>query len=272
MTSARPLQLRWVWVSTYLIAGCLATAIAAGVWLDGLHLGAFYFGFAGAGFAGAVIATAHSRGARSRETGIAAVLVGLLHLLMVLFESRPSTEAIAPYLSEPLSSAFVCFAGALAGSRLTLPRRAAFWFTSSRARLVVSSLLVMVGATYAHFEVIVFVSAFSEALSLGAGILLMFATPSLAIYVLQLVTKEDLTTHVATSFLLGASVVVAAFYASGASVIASLWISFMLFVFGGITYVLTLPGLTVGKTSPLREDMPAAPLPEAIVRSPSHTQ
>lgn len=267
MTSVRPLQLRWVWVSTYVIAGCLVTALATAVWLDSLPVGAFYVGFGGAGFVGAAIATAHSRGARSRETGIAAVIVGLLHIVMIVFQSRPNSEAVAPFLTEPLSTTFVCFVGALAGSRLTLTHRAAGWFAESRARLVLSSLLVLVGATYTHLEVIIFLSAVSEALALGAGILLMFATPSLAIYVLQLVTKEDLTTPVAASFVVGATGIVAAYYSTGTSLIACLWISFMLFVFGGIAYVLTLPGLTVGKTSLLRDQVPVAALPEAVARA-----
>jgi hypothetical protein len=274
MRSSQPLQVRWIWVSVYIISGCLFLAYSAFAAIDALPNGVFYTGFAGAGFVGAMLATAHSGGASVTETSIAAVVVGLLHLGLLIFGFGSDASDVLPQLAEPLSTTFVCFVGALAGGQLATRGRA-LQSAESLPRLSTTAMLVLIGATASHAAALVILGSVSAPLALSLGIFLLFTTPAIAGYALQLATSKDVT----PAFLYGiAAAGLASLLLLVAHHFAFDWhlfckgIMFAAFIalFGGFTLVLILPGILVAQTSGSKHPPRGARLPKALARIAAH--
>ncbi|MCP4444971.1 MAG: hypothetical protein GY811_06450 [Myxococcales bacterium] len=196
MGIARHLQLRWIWLSVYLIAGCLSSAYIVFALLDSLPSGIFFAGFGGACFIGAFLTTLHAGGARVAESGIAALAIGALNLAFLLVAARGDTVVALDRFSVPLSTTVICFAGALAGGQLGARRQWHDHVADSRLRLAITALLVLIGAGATHAGMIVVVAFFVPTLWMlfaGISIMLFFITPAVAGAALQLSTKKDVT-------------------------------------------------------------------------------
>ncbi|MCP4449065.1 MAG: hypothetical protein GY811_27580 [Myxococcales bacterium] len=271
MASSQRLQLRWVWLSLYIISGCLFLAYVAFAAMDALPGGVFYMGFGGAGFVGAIVASAHSGGANVAETSIAAVLVGILHLGLLVFQVEPGTAAIIPRLAEPLSTIFVCFAGAFAGGQLGSRGQGLAQAQESMPRLAATALLVLIGAIASHVTALVVLGGICASPTLILGVFLFFTTPAIAGYALQRSTGRDVT----SAFLFGIAT-------AGLAILALLvllptaydwnlvWkgilFMFLFIVTGGFTLVLVLPGILIAQTSEARQTQRRTRLPRACIR------
>lgn len=239
--------------------------------MDALPGGVFYAGFAGAGFVGAVVATAHSDGASVAEASIAAVFVGILHLGILLFGGTPST-GILPQLAEPLSTTFVCFAGAFAGGKLAVRPNNTKSERESASRLATTAILVLVGAAACHASLLVILETVSTPLALSLGIFLFFTTPAIAGYAMQLTTRNDVTSGFAYGIGAASIVFVALLMLQPQSftwnvLCKGILFSSLLALTGGFTFVLCLPGILWAQTSKRRAEQRARELPQAYARA-----
>ncbi len=193
MDNSKPLMLRWIWLSVYIIAGCLSLAYIILALLDTVPSGIFYAGFGGACFVGAYLATLHSGGSSVVESSIGALLIGLLNLIFLVFAVGSDEVTALEKLSAPLSTTVVCFAGALSGGQLASRNHVHARVSESKIRMATTAFLVLLGATATHIAFVALAAFGSEGLAMFLGVLLFFTTPAIAGYAFQLSTKANVT-------------------------------------------------------------------------------
>lgn len=183
----RQLNLGWIWVALYSIAGALALAHLLSSEL--LHVDHLYSLGAG-GFVGAALVSRFSDGRGLRECMIASVLVVLgLSVLMSLPFLRDKVQMQTTY-SELLSALAVMGASAVGGSRM-----GALWsdrvvYQGSTPMGAVMAAIVLVGAFACHVGLIAVFEEVSHRLAVFLVILSVVMTPAFAGAALQLGQAE----------------------------------------------------------------------------------
>lgn len=270
MSGSSKLQLRWIWVSVYIISGCLTATHILFAALGNLPHGFSFAGFGAACFVGAGLAALQSGGASAVESSIAALLVGVLNLAILVFAVKLDGHAPIERISAPLSTTFLCFAGALAGGRVGSRIYRQPLDSRTSLRLAITAVLVLVGATATHFAVLVVVGEFVPALAIILGILLFFTTPAIAGAALQMASRDDVTRAFGVGIVLALLAVIAAVTVHPYGLhnpvkLIILAVSFL--VFGAITLLLVIPGVLVAKNTESWLAETTAPLPQAVLRS-----
>ena len=188
------IRFRWILVAVYTMVGALALVHLLFLSLDALPGGLFYAGFGLSSLIGAALASRQSRGTSLVEGMIAAVIVGLVQLVILLIRAPMDELSFMTQIRAPLSTTFVCFAGALAGGRLgALSKVVAREDGKPPWHLTAMATLLLIGTLAGHVLMILPLSYLlpPRGLLIFVAVVLVISSPAVAGLSLQLVAKRD---------------------------------------------------------------------------------
>lgn len=178
-----------VLVTVYCIVGALCCAQFLMDLFDVEVLGLHFVGHGAACFVGGMLASLLSMRPSRAEEVVAATLVGAVPLVMRI----PMDDLQFLEFSTPLSTALVCAAAAVAGSRV-----GARWKLQGRfVSFGLSALcgFAIVGAFCTHFIVLAFVFQDSMGIAIALQMLMTLATPGLVGWIVQMQHREPVESY-----------------------------------------------------------------------------
>lgn len=243
---SRQVNLGWIWVAFYTIAG--AFALLRMLALFAIHLD-YLFSFAAAGFVGGALVSRFSDGRSVRESLIASMLVAVGAMLITTLPHPAYYLHQGATYQQLLSSLVVICAASLGGSRLGAVWAQRLAYEGRTLMGAVLAAMVLVGAIASHMSLIALFEEVNHRLAVFLILLSMIITPSFAGAALQLSQAEPVERQVG----LGLTLIATAFLVLIGWELRSAGTVFLLSIaflgIGAIIYSVTLPGVLTVRSS-----------------------